>query len=310
VNRDSVDWKGYIPAITTPFSEDGALDLGAWRELCDWMVAEGMHGIAVAGTTGEWFSLEPEERIELFRAAAEVVAGRITVLGGCMAFTPREVIRYAEAARDAGLDGILLTPPPYIVPSERELVAWYRSVSDAVDIPICVYNWPRGTNVDMGADLLTRIAEIPNVVAIKNSTGDFGRFVEGLFAVRGAVRYFGVPMNEAGLALLREGADGTLGAGAVLGRDQPGFFDAAWAGDTAEALRLGARDRVLFQQWINDDYSMRFGSPQTVMKAALNLRGLPGGWPRPPLLPLTDDELGRVRATLAELGLLAVGTPA
>lgn len=306
MNRDSVDWKGYIPAITTPFDEDGALDREGWRELCDWMVGERMHGIAVAGTTGEWFSLEPGERIELFRIAAEVVRGRIAVLGGCMAFTPREVIRYAQAARDAGLDGILLTPPPYVVPTDRELVRWYEVVSDAVEIPICIYNWPRGTGVDMSPGLLARLAEIPNVVAIKNSTGDFGRFVQGLFAVRGAVRYFGVPADEIGVVLLREGADGTLGAGAVLGRDQPGFFDAAWAGDLDEALRLGARDRLLFEHWINPDYSMRFGSAQSVMKAALNLRGLPGGWPRPPLLPLTDEELDRVRATLGELDLLPV----
>ena len=154
MNRESVDWKGYIPAITTPFTADGALDTHGWRQLVDWMVAEGMHGIAVAGTTGEWFSLLPEERIELFRLAADVVDGRITVLGGCMAFTPREVIAYAGAARDARLDGILLTPPPYVVPTDREIVNWYATVSAAVEIPICVYNWPRGTNVDMQPELL------------------------------------------------------------------------------------------------------------------------------------------------------------
>jgi 4-hydroxy-tetrahydrodipicolinate synthase len=306
VNRDTVDWKGYIPAITTPFTADGELDTAAWRELVDWMVAEGMHGIAVAGTTGEWFSLLPEERIELFRLAADVVDGRITVIGGCMAFTPREVVGYAEAAKDAGLDGILLTPPPYVVPTERELVNWYETVSAAVEIPICVYNWPRGTNVDMRPALLARIAEIPNVVAIKNSTGDFGMFVQGLFAVRERARYFGVPMNEAGVMLLQEGADGTLGAGAVLGSDHPGFFDHVWAGEVEEALRLGARDRVILEEWFLPDYSPRFGSPQTLMKAALNLRGLPGGYPRPPLLPLDDSELERVRATLQRLELLAV----
>jgi 4-hydroxy-tetrahydrodipicolinate synthase len=306
VNRDSVDWKGYIPAITTPFAADGALDTDAWRELVDWMVEEGMHGIAVAGTTGEWFSLLPEERVELFRLAADVVAGRITVLGGCMAFTPREVIGYAGAAKDAGLDGILLTPPPYVVPTDREIVAFYEAVSDAVEIPICVYNWPRGTNVDMRPALLSRLAAIPNVVAIKNSTGDFAAFTGGLFAVRDRARYFGVPMNEAGVMLLNEGADGTLGAGAVLGSDHPRFFDCVWAGDLPEALRVGARDRVLLEEWFLPDYSPRFGSPQTLMKAALNLRGLPGGYPRPPLLPLDEDELERVRATLQQLELLAV----
>jgi 4-hydroxy-tetrahydrodipicolinate synthase len=306
VNRESVDWKGYIPAITTPFTADGALDTSAWSELVDWMVAEGMHGIAVAGTTGEWFSLLPDERAELFRRAADVVDGRITVLGGCMAFTPREVIAYAGAAKDAGLDGILLTPPPYVVPTPREIVNWYETVSDAVEIPICVYNWPRGTNVDMQAELLARLADVENIVAIKNSTGNFGSFVQGFFAVRESVRYLGVPMNEAGAMLVEQGADGTLGAGAVLGSDHPGFFDRLWAGERADALRLGARDRVVLEEWFLPDYAPRFGSPQAIMKAALNLRGLPGGYPRPPLLPLADAELDRVRATLQQLELLAV----
>ena len=306
MNRESVEWSGYIPAVTTPFTADGSLDRAAWCELVEWMVAEGMHGIAVAGTTGEWFSLTGEERQDLFRLAAEVVEGRITVLGGCMAFTPREVIEHAKGAKQAGLDGILLTPPPYVVPGEREIVAWYEALSEAVEMPICVYNWPRGTGVDMQPPLLRRLAAIPNVVAIKNSTGDFGAFVQGLFAVRGEVRYFGVPMNESGIMLLDEGADGTLGAGAVLGSDHPRFFDRAWAGDVEGALRLGARDRVILEEWFLPDYSPRFGSAQSVMKAALNARGLPGGHPRPPLLPLTAEDDERVKATLARLDVPAV----
>jgi dihydrodipicolinate synthase/N-acetylneuraminate lyase len=307
MDRDSVDWKGYIPAITTPFAADGELDRDDFRQLLDWMVAERMHGVALAGTTGEWFSLEPAERKELFALGAEQIEGRITVLGGCTSYTPHESIEYARAARDAGLDGIFLTPPPYVVPSEREIVAFYEAVSDAVDIAICVYNWPRGTGVDMRPSLLQRLAEIESVVAVKNSTGDVGLFLEGFFAVKDEVRYFGVPMTELGITLLQHhGADGTIGAGAVLGSDHPLFFEHVWAGDLDAARRCGARDRLLFEHWINADYSPRFGSPQAIMKAALNLRGLPGGQPRPPLLPLTDEESERVAATLAELGLLAV----
>lgn len=306
MNRDDVDWKGYIPAITTPFTAAGELDRAAWCDLVEWMVGQGMHGIAVAGTTGEWFSLSAEERSDLFQLAAEVAAGRFTILGGCMAFTPGEAVSHAEAAKRAGLDGILLTPPPYVVPTPREIVHWYETVSRAVDLPICVYNWPRGTNVDMDPELLATLAAIPNVVAIKNSTGDLGSFIRGLLAVRETTRYFGVPMDRLGLMLLAEGADGTLGAGAVLGSDHPRFFEHAWANEESEALQLGARDRVILEEWFHPDYSPRFGSPQALMKAALNLRGLPGGYPRAPLLPLTEDELDRVRATLLRLGVDAV----
>lgn len=307
MDRNSVDWRGYMPAVTTPFAADGALDLDAWRELLDWLLAEGMHGIAVAGTTGEWFSLTPAERVGLFRAAGDQLAGKLTLLAGCSAFTPAESVGYAQAAKDAGFDGILLTLPPYVVPSEREAIAWYETVSDRVEIPICVYNWPRGTGVDMSPALLGRIAAIDNVVAIKNSTGNMAAVLETLFVLRDRVRIFGVPASELGILLVEgAGADGTIGAGAVLGSDHPGFFDAVWAGDREEALRCGARDRALFEAFWEPDFTPRFGSQFAILKTALNLRGVPGGHVRPPLLPLTDEEVERVRETLVQLGLTPV----
>lgn len=306
MNRDSVSWQGYIPAVITPFDRDGELDLDGFRELIEWLISERMHGIAVAGTTGEWFSLRPRERAELFRVAAHQVRGRITVLGGCTAYTPGEASRYAQAARDCAMDGILLSPPPYVVPSEREVTAFYRAVSDAVDIPICIYNWPRGTLVDMSVELLEGLCEIDNVVAVKNSTGDLGAFAQAFFAVKDHVRYFGFPMTELGIALLQSrGGDGTIGAGGVLGSAHPDFFNRIWTGDLDGARECAKRDRAIFEDWIAPDYSARFGSPQAQLKTAFALRGLPAGAPRPPLLPLADEEVERVRMTLERLGVLA-----
>ncbi|GAA3514899.1 dihydrodipicolinate synthase family protein [Actinocatenispora rupis] len=304
MNRDSVDWSGYLPAVTTPFTEDGELDLAAWREQLDWLLAERMDGIIVAGTTGEWFSLSEPERAELFRTAADQAAGRVPVLGGATAYTPGEAIRHATAARAAGLSGVLLTPPPYLVPSRREIVAFYRTVSAAVDIPICVYNWPRGTGVDLDVALLTELAGIDTVVAVKNSTPDFGSFVRGLIALGERVRYFGIPTNDTGIALLTKlGGDGLMGAGGVLGADHPGFFRAVAAGDLDTARQLGARDRVLMDAWFGADYGARFGNAPAILKYALRRRGVPGGHVRPPLLPLTADEQKRVADTLDSLGL-------
>ena len=307
MNRDTVDWRGYIPAVTTPFTADGELDLDAWRELVEWLLGERMHGIAVAGTTGEWFSLAPQERADLFRGAGECLGGKLTLLAGCSALTPAEAIGYAGMAKEAGFDGILLTLPPYVVPNESEAVAWYRSVSDAVEIPICVYNWPRGTGVDMSPELLGRIAEIENVVAVKNSTGNMAAVLQTLFSLRDRVRIFGVPASELGIMLVEDaGADGTLGAGAVLGSEHVDFFEHLWAGDREAALRCGDRDRALFEAFWEPDFTPRFGSQFAILKTALNLRGVPGGHVRPPLLPLTDEEVERVRVTLIELGLTGV----
>ena len=307
MNRHDIDWTGYIPAITTPFARDGALDLSALAAQLEWYVQERMHGVVLAGTSGEWFSLNEAERAELFQEAGRTVGKRMTVLGGCNAYTAEEAIRHARAAERAGLDGILLTPPPYMVPGRRELLQFYTDVSDATDIPICIYNWPRGCVVDMDVELLDELADIDHVVAIKNSTGNFGMFLQGAYALRDKVRYFNMPTSELGADLAALGvSDGLMGAGGVLGADHPDFWRRVAAGDKAGAVVLGERDRVIMKAWFNKDFAGNFGSAQAILKTALRLRGVPAGYVRRPLLELSADEVQQVRATLEGLGIATV----
>lgn len=306
MNRDCVAWRGYWTAVTTPFNRNGALDEGGFRELLRWMRAEGMHGLAIAGSTGEWFSLLHGERRRLFEIAADEVGGRVPLVGGCSAFTPREVIRHARAAKGAGLNGILLTPPPYVVPSEEEIVHFFQAVDDAVDIPIMAYNWPTGTGVDLDLPVLRRLADLPHVVALKNSTPRLEHFIEVLSALKDRLRIFGILPSATGIGLLTHvGGDGVIGAGGVLGRDHPAFFDAVWRGDIAEAQRVAAREQRMLSAWLMPGYKGRYGHATATFKAALTLRGLPGGYPRPPLLPLNEVGIAAVRRTLSELGLLS-----
>jgi len=307
MDRHDVSWSGYIPAVTTPFDREGALDLDALAAQLDWLVAEGMDGVVLAGTTGEWFSLSAEERATLFREGARAVDGRIPVLGGCNAFTPAEALSHARAAEAAGLDGILLTPPPYVVPTEREILAFYRTVAAGSGMPMCVYNWPRGCVVDMGTELLGELAQIDTVVAVKNSTGDFRAFLAGLYALQDEVRYFGLPTSALGadLAALGHG-DGLMGSGGVLGRAHPEFWRAVAAGDRERAVELGRLDRILMERWFGTDYGALFGNAQAIMKTALRLRGVPAGYVRPPLLELTEDEVAIVADTLRTLGIETV----
>jgi len=112
-------------------------------------------------------------------------------------------------------------------------------------------------------------------------------------------------MNEVGIMLVHQhGADGTMGAGAVLGRELPDYFNAIWANDLPRARQLGERNETLMRDWFNSDYTGRFGSGQAIFKAALNELGLPGGYPRRPLLPLEEHGLAIVRQTLVSLGKL------
>lgn len=303
MDRNSVDWRGYIPALTTPFTADGHFDEEATRQLHRSMFEKGLHGIIVMGTQGEWFSLSPEEKQRLLDITGEQLSGKLTLIAGCNAFRAQDALHNIECAARAGFNGALLTPPPYIMPQDNEILAFYEEVSVRSPLPICVYNWPPGTNIDMSLSLLREVAELDHVVAIKNSTPDFGHFLEVFFALNDKVRVFGIPMNELGITLVQHhGADGTMGAGAVLGSDHPDFFNAIWAGDIERARELGQRDEKLMRAWFKRDYMGRFGSPQAIFKEALNQQGLPGGYPRRPILPLDKEGIAVIRQTLIELG--------
>lgn len=309
MDRHSVTWRGYIPAITTPFTQAGDLDLDGFERLLQWLAAERMHGIIFGGTQGEWFSISMAERKELLRVVSRTLGGKMTIIAGCNAYTVADVAVNAQLAAEHGFDGILVTPPPYMMPTEREILSFYSDVNDAVSLPICVYNWPPGTNVDMSLPLLRSLTELPRVVAIKNSTADLRHFVDVFLALKDQVRIFGVPMNDLGVMLVQHGADGTMGAGAVLGQELPGYFDAIWANDLERARTLGERNELLMRSWFNSDYTGRFGSAQAIFKAALNELGLPGGYPRRPLLPLDERGIVAVRQTLLQLGKLPQSRP-
>lgn len=305
MDRDSINWRGYMPAMTTPFDRNQALDVPALEKLMRWLLGEGIHGMMALGTQGEWFSLEREERREVLRVVSRELKGKMTIIAGCNALTARQVIDNAGIAAEYGFDGILVTPPPYVCPTEPEIYQFYRQVNDAVELPICVYNWPPGTNVNMSLPLLEKISDLDKVVAIKDSTAgfDMNHFLDVFFALNHRVRVLGIPTNRLGIMLtLHCGADGTMGAGAILGREHAEFFEAIWAGDISRAEAVGKRLDLIMSELYNPDYTAKYGSSQGTFKALLNLQGLPGGYTRAPLMDLDEHGQEKVRQTLVRLG--------
>jgi 4-hydroxy-tetrahydrodipicolinate synthase len=164
----------YVP-IVTPFVADMSIDYEAFGRVIDWQIDNGTHGIIVGGSTGEFFSLSQEERIEQFRFAADRIDKRVPLIAGVNDLLVDSCYELTAAARDAGADALLVAAPPYALPSQKELVAHCLKIDRIADLPIILYNYPGRTGVCMEEEFLQRVAQSRNVCAIKESSGDLSR---------------------------------------------------------------------------------------------------------------------------------------
>ncbi len=308
MDREDVDWKGYWPSCPTPFTEGGErVDFDALRALLEYYVGCGFHGVLVNGTVGEWFSQTDDERRTVAEAAVDQVAHRMTVVIGCTGYTAKEVVAFGRHAMTCGADGVEASAPPYSKPFPDEIVQYYRDISDALDAPLLVYNWPHGTSVDIAPDLFERIVAIDHVVAVKDSTPDAEQFYETARRVVADARVFGPFMTSKGLAVLRtSGGDGFIGGGSLFGAPDAAFWEDFWRGDFARCEEHARRTEALFPElWLPGGWAGVHGAYQSELKAAMAMLGQPGGTVRPPRLPVADQTaLAEIRAALAGTGLL------
>lgn len=309
MNRNDVTWHGYWPAAPTPFTADGALDEQGLADLMELYVANGVHGVLVNGSTGEWFAQSADERRRAAEVAIDAVAGRRTVVIGVSALTGAEAADLAKHAEAAGADGVLATVPPYAHTSSAESLEFYRRLTGATALPFMVYNWPRGVAVDLAATpgLMSDLADLEQVVAIKDSTGNWLNMLDTFEATADRVRVFGSLVHRRGLALMLGGigGDGAIDGGGVGAPYAVPFFEAVEAGDRDLAEFWLEKYRAISGRLINPDYSGVFASPIPQLKAAMQLLDQPGGHVREPLLPLTDPvALDAIRGILTDGGLL------
>jgi len=311
VNRHDVDWWGYWVAAPTPFLPDGGLDEPALRATLSMYAQQGVSGVLVNGSTGEWFSQTPAERRRVAEIAAGELVGRMPVVIGVSAYTAEEAAGLARHAEAAGAAGALATPPPYAHLSPAEIVEFYRAVSGASGLPFMVYNWPRGVAVDMGTSpgLFAQLAALEQVVAIKDSTGDWLGMLNTVETLCAEVRVFGSFLHRRGLAvLLGLGGDGNIDGGGLGAPFAVPFYRAVHDGDRAAAAHWADRYTALSGRLIRPDYSGILASPVPQLKAAMALLGQPGGAVRPPLLPLTDPQaLSQLAGILRDAGLTPGG---
>lgn len=290
MDRNSVDWRGYWPAAPTPFSAEGAIDIGAIEALMEHYSTSNVHGVLVNGSTGEWWAMSPDERRKVAEVAIKTVNGRFPVVVGCTTFTADGVLELAQHAETLGASGVLATPPPYAALTQEEIVAFYTQISAGSECPIMAYNWPRGTAVDITLDSAHQIADLPNVVAIKNSTANWSSVVGFIDELGDQVRIFASLINAPGLAIIRTlGGDGYIDGGGIGAPHAVPFFEACWDERWTDAMGYARRYWMLTGGWINPDFSGRYGAPAAQLKTAMRILGQPGGHVRPPLLA-TDSE--------------------
>lgn len=310
MNRNDVDWRGYWAACPTPFNGEVGIDTVELRALVDWYLDQGLHGLLVNGTSGEWFSQSDEERRLTAETVIDQVGGRIPVVICVTSYTARLAAELGSHAMEAGAAGIAATAPPYSKPLPEETVAFYQDLSDLTGAPILAYNWPHGTSIDIDGDLAEQIVDIDGVVGLKDSTPNAEQFRATTERIVGRARVFGNFMTVDGLDFVqRVGGDGMIGGGCLFGRPDPQFWEDVWSGSIESArLHAVATERLFEALWAPGGWRGWYGGYQSELKAAMRMLGIPGGGAvRRPRLPIEDpDSLVAIRKALTDSGLAVV----
>ncbi|GGJ04656.1 4-hydroxy-tetrahydrodipicolinate synthase [Alicyclobacillus cellulosilyticus] len=293
-----MDFGRLVTAMVTPFDEDGNLDEPGLSVLIDHLIATGTTAIVVSGTTGESPTLSHDEKLRLFARTVQCVRGRVPVIAGTGGNNTKETIALSKEAAALGVDGLLLVAPYYNRPTQDGLYAHFAAVADAVPLPIMVYNIPGRTAVNIDVSTLMRLAQIPNIVAVKESSGDFSQIAR-IAAEKPDDFLLYSGDDKFTLPILALGGYGVVSvASHVAGQEMQAMLNAFVQGDVRTAAAWSGRLLPLF------DALFRVTSPAPVKKA-LQLLGLPGGGVRLPLVEAprhVEDELRRELVRLGKLG--------
>lgn len=289
-------FKGSIPALITPF-KNGELDLKAFDNLVEWQIDQGSHGLVPCGTTGESPTLSPEEQKTLIKRCVEIANGRVPVIAGTGSNCTAKTIEMSCHAKEAGADAVLVVTPYYNKPTQDGLYAHYKSINDAVDIPVIVYIVPARCVVDISIDTMAELAKLPNIAGVKDATNNLARpaLMRGL-----TDETFCQLSGEDGTAsaFLAQGGKGCISVVANIAPALSAKLQNAWMeGDiaTMEHCRdlLSPLNAALFCET----------SPSPV-KYAASLLGLCQNEVRLPLVPATKQAENKVEEAMAFAGLL------
>lgn len=306
----TLDLKGIVPPVATPFTESGDIDSASLENLIDFQLDAGVHGLFMLGSTSETATLTHRKRVQILETAARKAKGKTTLLAGTMDSGTERVIEHALAAKDVGMDGIVVTAPYYIKPSQSEIIDHFRQIKDEVGLPIVAYDIPVNVQTKLEPETVLQLFDEGTVIGLKDSSGDEGNFRRLLIEKKRSRPDFAIFTGSELIVdgLLIAGASGSVpGVGNV---DPHGFvkiWNAVQAGDFATATAEQDRLNRLFAIIRQGDFSKvgRTASALGGFKTALMLRGvIATNVPGRPMTRLDDVAVAKIRAILVDCGLL------
>ena len=289
-------FRGSFTALVTPF-KNGAVDEKAFRDLVEWQISEGTHGLVPVGTTGESPTLSHDEHKQVVEWCVDQAKGRVPVVAGAGSNSTAEAIDFSKHAEKAGADAVLIVTPYYNKPTQEGLYQHYKAINDAIGIPIIIYNIPGRSIVDMSVDTMKRLYELKNIAGVKDATANMARVSQQRAAM-------GEEFNQmsgediTALGFMAHGGHGCISVTSnVAPRLCSEFQNACLKGDYATALKLQDKLAPLHINLFVET------SPAPI-KYALSLIGKCANTVRLPMVPATEKAQGAVREAMVHAGLI------
>ena len=289
--------KGIIPAMVTPVTSGGKINVAALRKLTNYLIKGGVHGLFPVGSQGEFYALTFEEKKRIIEVVVDETRGRVPVYAGTGAVTTREAIALTKMAQEAGVSAVSILTPFFIRPNEEELLEHYRTIAKATRLPVLLYNNPQRTGVHISAEFVARASQVENIIGIKDSSGDLTLTSE---YIRRTGKKFSVLAGRDTLiyGTLCYGGKGAIAATAnVAPKVVVEIYEAFQAGDWNRSLKAQFRLAPL-------RLAFDLGTFPVVIKEALNLIGIDAGIGIPPVGGITSKAKAELKEILKNMKLL------
>lgn len=289
-------FEGTFVVAVTPFTSNDELDLAALKENIDCYIQNGVHGVVACGSTGEFAVLSLEEHKKVVKTVVDKVNGRVPVIAGTAACSTRLVVDLTRYAKDVGADGAMIVPPFYSKPKENELYEHYRSVAEAVDLPIMLYNNPWTSKIDMQPAFVAKLGELGTIRYIKESSSDITRIWRILYLTKGKMTVFCGADNLA-LESFLMGAKGWICVAAnIFPRQTSRLYELAVKEKNIEKAQALYSDLLPLCNFLEET-----GKFAQLAKAGLEMVGGKAGSPRKPLLPPTEEEKRKLKQIIKKI---------